>query len=72
MFRSVGLKANPRAIQLCYDAVIPPAVAQLSNVNGSSVSIAIQPISQPFLRAARAAGGDAIDLDPADGAFIGN
>lgn len=70
MFRTLTLKADPRTIQLGYDAVIPPAT-QISNVNGSSVSLAIQPISRSWIRTAKAAGGDAIDLDPADGAIIG-
>lgn len=70
MFRSVGLKADPRTIKLGYDAVIPPALAELSKINGSSASLAIQPISRSWIEAAKAAGGDAIDLDPADGAII--
>lgn len=70
MFRSVSLKADPKAIQLCFDVAIPPAIAQLANVNGSSASVAIQPISRAWVQAAKDAGGDTIALDPADGPLL--
>ena len=44
--------------------------AILSAVN-CTVGSAVQPITKRHLKAARDAGGDAIDLDPADGNFVG-
>lgn len=43
----------------------------LKNVSGSLVALSIQPVGTSWLKAARAAGGDAIDLDPANGNLIG-
>jgi len=69
LFWTVGLKADPRVAQLAYETVIFSARDQLQNVVGSDVSVAYQPIGHAWLQAAKDAGGDAIDLDPADGSF---
>ena len=47
------------------------ALSELGNVQGCFVAMSIQPISKQWLQAAQDAGGDAISLDPADGALIG-
>lgn len=46
-------------------------MTQLANVPGFTTSITYQPITKAWLEAARAASGDAIDLDPDDGGLIG-
>ena len=45
-------------------------MTKLKNTTGTSSSLAMQPITNSWLQAARDAGGDAIDLDPADGPFL--
>jgi hypothetical protein len=45
-------------------------MTKLTNTTGTSASLALQPITVSWLQAARDAGGDAIDLDPANGPFI--
>ena len=47
-----------------------PALKAFKSVSGSTSSLAIQPITEAHLRAAKKAGGDAIDLDPSIGTFI--
>lgn len=68
---SVGLIADPKIVQFAYDIVIPSANEHLKDIEGSTASIAYQPISHAWLQAARNSGGDAIDLDPAKGSFVG-
>lgn len=70
LFWSLGLKAEPEIVQLAYETVLFSARDQLANVAGSDVSVAYQPISKAWLQKAKDAGGDAIDLDPADGSFV--
>lgn len=72
LFWSLGLKPTPYAIKLANDIVIDGALAQLQNVTNCSLSLAFQPITQAWLEAARVSGGDAIDLDPNDGTFLGS
>lgn len=63
--------ANTDAIRTINETVIGPALTQLKNVENCFASIGMQPIKASWLQAARAAGGDAIDLDPVDGNFLG-
>lgn len=70
LFWSLGLKAAPEIVQLAYETVLFSARDQLANVAGSNVAVAYQPISKAWLQKAKDAGGDAIDLDPADGSFV--
>jgi FAD/FMN-containing dehydrogenase len=51
--------------------VIGDALAQLKDVRDLVVELAYQPISAKWLQAARDNGGDAMDLDPKDGDFVG-
>ena len=43
----------------------------LKNVSGLSIGSTQQTITKAWLTAARASGGDAIDLDPNNGNFVG-
>lgn len=45
-------------------------MTKLKDTAGTSGSLAMQPITTSWLQAAKDAGGDAIDLDPADGPFL--
>lgn len=72
LFWSLGLKPTAEAIKLANDIVIGGSLEQLKNVANCSLSLAFQPITQAWLKAARASGGDAIDLDPNDGTFLGS
>ena len=55
---------------MTYDIVIGSAATHLKPFNDSNIDLAYQPITKEWIQAARDAGGDALDLDPADGAFI--
>lgn len=57
-------------MKLLNEQFTQPAIQALKDVAGSSVSLAIQPITKAHLQAAQKAGGDAIDLDPSLGTFI--
>ncbi|PGG97504.1 hypothetical protein AJ79_09174 [Helicocarpus griseus UAMH5409] len=68
-FYDVTLKADARSMYLINDTVISLAKQEIPGLN-VSVGAAVQPVTQQHLKAARAAGGDALDLDPEDGSFI--
>lgn len=53
------------------DTITTDAAAALKHISGSLVALSIQPIGTSWLQAARAAGGDAIALDPMNGSLIG-
>ncbi|RYP57223.1 hypothetical protein DL770_010711 [Monosporascus sp. CRB-9-2] len=71
-FRALALKAAPGVVDLAVDVVLRPALesGELSQVNGSVVSVAFEPISQMMLQAAQDSGDYAMDVDPADGSFM--
>lgn len=69
-FYNTALKASAESMAIINDTLITLAKSKLSKVN-CTVGAAVQPITQDFLQSARDAGGDAIDLDPADGRFVG-
>lgn len=54
---------------LINDTIIGLAKQELRGLN-LSISAAVQPITEAHLTAAQEAGGDPLDLDPADGSFI--
>ncbi|KAL8906558.1 MAG: hypothetical protein Q9207_001942 [Kuettlingeria erythrocarpa] len=56
-------------MDIIYNATTGLADQMLSQTN-CSVGSAIQPITVDHVKAARAAGGDAMDLDPNRGAFV--
>lgn len=43
----------------------------LKNVEGLAVAATQQAVTKAWLEAARASGGDPIDLDPSNGSFMG-
>ena len=70
LFWSTGIKATREALTLANTTIITAALEQLKGVAGGTFTLAYQPISKSWLQAARRSGGDAIDLDPADGGFV--
>lgn len=69
-FYNTGLKATPESMAIINETLIDLANSMLPRVD-CVVGAAVQPITEHLLQAARDNGGDAIDLDPADGRFIG-
>lgn len=74
LFATAAVKFGPGAVELLSEAFAPggkggPISAALKDVEKASATMSLQPIGKAWLRAARQAGGDAIDLDPADGEF---
>ncbi|KAL8962112.1 MAG: hypothetical protein Q9193_001432, partial [Seirophora villosa] len=67
-FYNTALLSTVDTMDIIYNTTTGLADEMLSGVN-CSVGSATQPITVNHLKAARAAGGDAIDLDPARGAF---
>ena len=70
-FWATSLRAGARSVQIITETLDHVGTSQLQNISGIQVVLSIQPISQNWLKAARVAGGDAFDLDPDDGSFIG-
>ncbi|KAI4126263.1 MAG: hypothetical protein LQ341_006894 [Variospora aurantia] len=68
-FYNTAVKSSADTMGLIYNTTTDLADEMLSGVN-CSVGSATQPITVNHLRAARAAGGDAIDLDPDRGPFV--
>lgn len=71
LFYSTNIRPTKEALGLANKTIITAALEQLKSVTGCTITLAFQPISKSWLKAARASGGDAIDLDPADGGFVG-
>lgn len=67
-FHTVSFKPDPRAISIANRTVVDLAKRVLPAT--ATVAFTYQPISKQWLQASRAAGGDAMDLDPRDGPFI--
>ncbi|GME30036.1 FAD-binding domain-containing protein [Neofusicoccum parvum] len=65
-----GLKAKAESVYLANETFFDAALSQLADIPNATTSITYQLISQWWLQAAQDNGGDAIDLDPADGGFI--
>ncbi|KAI8953275.1 hypothetical protein F4801DRAFT_538119 [Xylaria longipes] len=70
LFFSVSFAPDPRAISIANQTVVDMSFAELANVAGAEIAFTYQPISQDWLEAAVAAGGDALSLDPKQGTFI--
>ena len=68
VFHSVAFKATAETITIIYDTVKAMALEVLKPIADTQVALSIQPIG---VQAAKAAGGDAIDLDPTNGHIIG-
>ncbi|PYI24536.1 cytochrome P450 [Aspergillus violaceofuscus CBS 115571] len=69
-FWTTAVKATPEAVYLANTTFIQAAMDQVSDLADLLTSITYQTITQDWVNAARASGGDAIDLDPEDGAFL--
>ncbi|KAH7349080.1 hypothetical protein BKA66DRAFT_516624 [Pyrenochaeta sp. MPI-SDFR-AT-0127] len=68
-YRDTSIKFAPETMNLIYRVMIDTAKEILIGVN-CTVGAAIQPITQAHIQAARDKGGDALDLNPADGGFV--
>ena len=73
LFASTSLKATADAVYLTNKTFTDTTASmpELKNVLGLAVASTQQTITKAWLQAARASGGDAIDLDPKDGSLIG-
>lgn len=70
-FYATSLLATADAVRLINETIPPIALSMLEGVQNSFVGLSMQPVTKSHLQAARDAGGDALDLDPNDGDFIG-
>lgn len=74
LFRASSLKAQPAVVNFAYD-IFKTKAETLKAVPGLIAVFIYQPLSVALMRASRANGGDALNLNPADGpimAFILN
>ena len=69
LFGATALKSTAASVNLIADIFLAE-VPKLRNVTGGVVTIGFQMIAQSALHAARESGGDAINLDPQDGAIM--
>ena len=69
LFRATSVKSSPQAVEVV-QRVFDRESTKLRTVSNGTVTVTYQYLSQSFVDAAHAA-GDAIDLDPKDGPFIG-
>ncbi|KAM3425606.1 hypothetical protein BST61_g7553 [Cercospora zeina] len=73
LFATAALKVGEATIPLINRTFIETVRSRLhllQNKTSVAIGLSVQPITRSWLQAARDAGGDAIDLDPADGPFI--
>lgn len=68
-FYSTAVLSAPETMNLIHDHIRTVADQRLSGLNATT-GAAVQPITTQHLQAARHRGGDALDLDPARGAFV--
>jgi len=70
-FHVTSLKATEKTVPLLSSLLRNESLySSIAGINGSVVNCAMQPISKKWLEVAQQSGGDAIDLDPADGTWI--
>ena len=69
-FQSVGLTADPAAIELALNITISNAMAMLNDVDNAFLGLCPQPLSQSWFQAAIDSGGDAIGIDPRKGNLV--
>jgi hypothetical protein len=67
------LKSTPEAVYLTNKTFFETVASMpaLKKVEGLSVAATQQTVTKSWLEAARASGGDSLDLDPSKGGFIG-
>lgn len=68
LFRAISVRCSPQAVDLVQQIFIEEST-RLRNITGGTVTVTYQYLSQSFVDAAHTA-GDAIDLDPSNGALI--
>ena len=66
LFRATSTVSKPAVVKFLYDIFVQQATP-LKSVPGLIASFVYQPLTVAHLKASKATGGDAIDLDPADG-----
>jgi hypothetical protein len=73
LFWSTSVKATPEAVRILNETFNQAVLgsSHLATLNGINTVMCMQPISVGWQKAARDLGGDAIDLDPANGTFLG-
>ncbi|KAF2492610.1 FAD-binding domain-containing protein, partial [Lophium mytilinum] len=69
-FHCTSFKASAETVRLINTTVVPEVQKSLAKVPGAQIAFNMQPLSKGWFEAAKKAGGDAIDLDPADGSII--
>ncbi|KAI4117547.1 MAG: hypothetical protein LQ345_002248 [Seirophora villosa] len=70
LFRAASQKSTPAAVKFGYD-IFKSKTQTLRPIPGLILSFVYQPLTVDLLRQSRRNGGDAIDLDPADGPILG-
>ncbi|KAL8725790.1 MAG: hypothetical protein Q9166_007121 [cf. Caloplaca sp. 2 TL-2023] len=70
LFRATSTKSIPQVVNFLYK-IFEAKAKTLRPVTGLIISFVYQPLTTDLLKASRANGGDAIDLDPADGPIMG-
>lgn len=70
MFASVTSRIAPGIVQLAVDTLLHKAAEDLASIEGVSVALSPEPISQTMLQIAADSGEYAIDLDPEEGGFV--
>ena len=68
LFSTTSLRVSSDTMKIVQNQLVSSQEALLTSVN-CSVGAGIQPVTQSFLRAAKSAGGDPMDLNPEDGRF---
>ncbi|KAL8917865.1 MAG: hypothetical protein Q9208_007687 [Pyrenodesmia sp. 3 TL-2023] len=69
LFRGTSLKSRPVVVKFAYD-IFKTKAQTLKPVPGLLAVFVYQPLTVALLRKSRANGGDAMDLDPADGPIM--
>jgi hypothetical protein len=70
-FYTTTLKATPNSVYLVNSTFIDAAFSELTDIPGILTSVTYQTITRDWLFAAKASGGDSMNLDPENGAIIG-
>lgn len=71
VFWSVSFKADPRAISIANRTIIDMTFERVADAENAAVALTYQPISASWLKESYARGGNALNIDPKLGTFIG-
>lgn len=69
LFRATSLKSTPPVVNFLYN-IYKTKTQTLKPIPGLLLAFVYQPLTVALLQASKATGGDAIDLDPADGPIM--